>query len=371
MGKRKNKKIIGLIAIGLVLCFFGYVAAEYELHPWKNISGLLGKDGLTWREVWTNAVVFEGASDDAYETTLAVTDPTADRTITFPNATGAPILSSGGAPDAANAISGGTGTLVFEGATANTVETSLAVEDPTASDKTVTLPNQTGTVLVSPGGVSSYTNAIWGGNSSILFEGATQDAYETTLTVTDATADRTVTLPDQTGTAILSAGGVSGYTNAISGGTGTLIWEGATQDAYETTLAVTDPTADVTATLPNSTGTISYEPTVTAKTASYTLTGDDVNGHKTFTNEGTAATTEVIFKFNSTTAGDLACFANSDADAVTLTVDPNDAVQILGETNAAGDKVQSATRGETICIEIVTSTTAVSLGGFGTWDDAD
>jgi len=33
-------------------------------------------------------IVFEGATDDAYETTLTVADPTADRTITFPNITG-------------------------------------------------------------------------------------------------------------------------------------------------------------------------------------------------------------------------------------------------------------------------------------------
>ena len=37
--------------------------------------------------VGTN-IVFEGATDDAYETTLTVTDPTADRTITLPNVTG-------------------------------------------------------------------------------------------------------------------------------------------------------------------------------------------------------------------------------------------------------------------------------------------
>ena len=33
-------------------------------------------------------ITFEGATDDAYETILAITDPTADRTITFPDATG-------------------------------------------------------------------------------------------------------------------------------------------------------------------------------------------------------------------------------------------------------------------------------------------
>ena len=37
-------------------------------------------------------------------------------------------------------------------------------------------------------------------DASIIFEGATADAYETTLTVTDPTADRTITLPNSTGT---------------------------------------------------------------------------------------------------------------------------------------------------------------------------
>jgi hypothetical protein len=35
-----------------------------------------------------SSIVFEGSSADAYETTLTVTNPTADRTITFPDATG-------------------------------------------------------------------------------------------------------------------------------------------------------------------------------------------------------------------------------------------------------------------------------------------
>lgn len=39
-------------------------------------------------------LIFEGATADAYETTLAITDPTADRTITFPNSTGTVALTS-------------------------------------------------------------------------------------------------------------------------------------------------------------------------------------------------------------------------------------------------------------------------------------
>ena len=39
-------------------------------------------------------------------------------------------------------------------------------------------------------------------NANVIFEGATADAFETTLTVVDPTADRTITLPNITGTVI-------------------------------------------------------------------------------------------------------------------------------------------------------------------------
>ena len=40
-------------------------------------------------------------------------------------------------------------------------------------------------------------------DASIVFEGSTADAYETTLTVVDPTADRTITLPNTSGTVVL------------------------------------------------------------------------------------------------------------------------------------------------------------------------
>ena len=42
------------------------------------------------------------------------------------------------------------------------------------------------------------------GAAGIVFEGATADAHETTLTVQDPTADITITIPDTTMTAITS-----------------------------------------------------------------------------------------------------------------------------------------------------------------------
>lgn len=90
---------------------------------------------------------------------------------------------------------------VFEGATADDYETTLAITDPTA-DRTVTITDATGTVMLStlatngPEGV----NGVWAASNALAFEGATGDAYETSVTVTDPTADRTLTLPNVSGT---------------------------------------------------------------------------------------------------------------------------------------------------------------------------
>jgi hypothetical protein len=48
--------------------------------------------------------------------------------------------------------------------------------------------------------------------NSFRFEGATADDFETNLTVVDPTADRTITLPDVTGT-VITTGNLSGITS--------------------------------------------------------------------------------------------------------------------------------------------------------------
>jgi hypothetical protein len=93
--------------------------------------------------------------------------------------------------------------ITFEGATANTFETVLAVTDPTA-DRTITLPNVTGTVITT-GNLSDITD-IGVFTSTIVMEGSTADSAELTLSAGDPTVDRIITFPDATGTvAILDA----------------------------------------------------------------------------------------------------------------------------------------------------------------------
>ena len=67
-----------------------------------TISGNLTVSGTTTTVDSTtvsiqNAFVFEGATDDAHETTLTTVDPTADRTISLPNATGTLVLNDNSA----------------------------------------------------------------------------------------------------------------------------------------------------------------------------------------------------------------------------------------------------------------------------------
>ena len=67
--------------------------------------------------------------------------------------------------------------------------------------------------IASTGG--TFTGAVtFDGASPIVFEGATADAHETTITITDPTADRTITIPNETGTVVTTAGGT--FTGAVT-----------------------------------------------------------------------------------------------------------------------------------------------------------
>ena len=155
---------------------------------------------------------FEGSSDNSFETTLTVTDPTADRTITLPDVTGT-VVTTGDTGSV-------TSTMILDGTIANadiSASAEIAVSklaNGTARQLLQTDSGGSGVEFTSnvdiPGtldvtGVATFdsTTTFVGNatfNGSIIFEGATADANETTLTVTDPTADRTITLPDATTT---------------------------------------------------------------------------------------------------------------------------------------------------------------------------
>ena len=160
-----------------------------------------------------NAVLaFEGSTDDGNETTITVTDPTADRTITIPDVTGTVITTgdtgtvtstmianatiadadiSSTAEIAVSKLANGTARQLLQTDAAGTgVEFTSDVDIPGTLDVTgaVTLDS----TLQVVGNIST--------DASLIFEGSTADAFETTVSVTDPTADRTITLPDATTT---------------------------------------------------------------------------------------------------------------------------------------------------------------------------
>jgi len=95
-------------------------------------------------------------------------------------------------------------------------------------------------------------------NTSLIFEGATADSYETTLTLVDPTADRTITLPNSTGTVALTSTVLPLTGGAMTGAiTTNSTFDGvdiATRDAV-----LTSTTTTANAALPKAGGTLSGE----------------------------------------------------------------------------------------------------------------
>tara|TARA_X000001382_G_scaffold114243_1_gene92454 strand:+ start:1688 stop:2050 length:363 start_codon:yes stop_codon:yes gene_type:complete len=62
-----------------------------------NVSGTLDFTNVTADSLTLNGstIVFEGSTVDAFETTLSITNPTADRTITFPDQSGDIVILGG------------------------------------------------------------------------------------------------------------------------------------------------------------------------------------------------------------------------------------------------------------------------------------
>ena len=151
-----------------------------------------------------NAFVFEGATADNFETTLTVADPTADRTITLPNVTGT-VATLENAQDftAKQTFSAG-----------QDIDDGQFIGWGGGSGRPAIGGNKSSGVLqfyiggyerlnMTTTGFNINANVYLASGHYMKFEGTTNDDFETILTVEDPTADRTVTLPDESGTVVV------------------------------------------------------------------------------------------------------------------------------------------------------------------------
>ena len=216
-------------------------------------------------------MVFEGATDDAFETTLSFAEPTGDRTHTLPDANGSIMLTDNADTSTAKTFT----TPTITSPVLNTGVSGSAVldEDNMASDSATKLATQQSIKAYVDNSIDTEMDVVFAADSSsgqITLDSETMTiaggtnittaASGNTVTITLAndvvTLTGTQTLTNKTFTAptINVHTFSSGTTTAgMSIGANGIVFEGATADAHETTLTAEDPTQDNTITIPDST----------------------------------------------------------------------------------------------------------------------
>jgi len=215
------------------------------------------------------SIIFEGDTDDSFETTLAVTDPTADRTLTLPNATGtvslitatetltnktltSPTLTS---PVFNTAVSGSAvldeDDMASNSATKVVTQQSFKkyVDDTIAAQDLDIAPDSgTGQSIILPTETLTFA-----GGSNI---GSSATSNTVTFAISDVvqlTASQTLTNKTFTSPTIDSFSLGSSTISGLGIGANGIIIEGATADAHEITLNAQDPDQDNVITIPDAT----------------------------------------------------------------------------------------------------------------------
>ena len=138
-------------------------------------------DGVASGNTFTQSIIFEGATADESETTLLATDPTADRTITLPDATGTVITTGNSADPATEATVGNVSHILVDvsGTLKKISRTNLglgssAADDITTGDAAVSIATSTGNITID----------AQGSDTDIIFKG-TDDASDITALTLD------------------------------------------------------------------------------------------------------------------------------------------------------------------------------------------
>jgi hypothetical protein len=167
--------------------------------------------GLAWSApaavgTFTSSILFEGATADDYETTLAVVDPTEDRTITLPNATGTVVLR-----DSTDTLTNKSISLTTNTITGTKAEFNLAMSDADFASLagSETLTNKT---------INLSDNSLSG--TVAQFNTALSDDNFATLTGSETLTNKSISGSTNTITNVSLSTGVTGTLPVANGGTG-------------------------------------------------------------------------------------------------------------------------------------------------------
>ncbi len=114
-----------------------YISQESDNQSMSTLGGTMQANFTLGKDA---DLVFEGATDNAHETTVTVVDPTADRTITLPNVTGTVVTTGDTGTVTSTMITDGT---IVDGDIANTTITASKIANDTLTSNQIA-PNAIG-----------------------------------------------------------------------------------------------------------------------------------------------------------------------------------------------------------------------------------
>ena len=148
-------------------------------------------EGVSGGNSFVSTIIFEGSTADANETTILATDPTSDRTITLPDATGTFITTgNSGDPATTTAAADADHVLINDGGVLKKITRAnlgiggtagaVAADDLTAGDAAVSIATTAGNITID----------AQGSNTDIIFKGTdgSSDITPMTLDMSDAGA---------------------------------------------------------------------------------------------------------------------------------------------------------------------------------------
>ena len=202
-------------------------------------------------------------------------------------------------------------------------------------------------------------------NGNIVFEGATANDFETTLAITDPTSDRTITFPDLTGTVVTT--GDTGSVTSLMIADGTIV----NADVNASAAIAYSKLANATA------GQVLLGTTTTGVVTATTISGDitiDGAGVASISANSVALGTDTTGNYVATITGGtgVASTAATTGEGTTHTLSIGQAVGTTDNVTFAGVTADAITIGVTAAGEIDTTSgnlTIDSAGGTVTVDD--